>query len=342
MALEPQDLVVVTGGSGFVGSALVRRLLERGCTVRVISRFAQSPSHAAAAGARHAGRLEWHQGDIADAASVRAAFAGARYVFHAAALVNAHAPQAVFDRANVLATENVCALSLASGVKKLVHVSTCDVFGLPRGAEIITEETPYRPWREPYADSKIRAAEVVKAYQAQGLLSSIVYPGWVYGPGDRAFFPALRRQIASGLMPLWGPEGFEIHLVFVEDLVDGLIATTGERADNEDFLMLDDASGIEMADLCGHIAAHFKLAFRTLKVPYAAMHAAAWLSQRAARLGLIDKPLLTTTDVKSFGHRFKYSAAKARRVLGWAPRTPVSEGLSRALDWCREHIGAAR
>jgi nucleoside-diphosphate-sugar epimerase len=336
--IGPQDVVVVTGGSGFVGTALTRRLLGLGCKVRVISRFAESAARAALTGTREAGALEWFCGDIADAASVRAAFAGARYVFHVAALVNSPAPRAVFERANVQATENICALSLAARVAKLIHVSTCDVFGLPRGAEIITEETPYRPWREPYADSKIRAAEVVKAYQAQSLVSSIVYPGWVYGPGDRAFIPALRRQLESGLMPLWGPEGFEIHLVFVEDLVDGLVQAAGSAADNEDFLILDDASGIEMADLCGHIATHFKLSYRKLEVPYAAMHAVAWLSQQAARLGFLDKPPITTTDVKSFGHSFKYSAAKARRVLGWAPRTPVSEGLKAALHWCGANL----
>lgn len=346
MAIAPQDIVVVTGGSGFVGAALVRRLIKRGCKVRVISRFAGSAARDALADTREAGAgagaLEWFHGDIADAASVRAAFEGARTVFHVAALVNAHVPRALFDRANVQATENICALSLESGVAKLVHVSTCDVFGLPRGAEVITEETPYRPWREPYADSKIRAAQIVKAYQAQGLASSIVYPGWVYGPGDRAFMPALRRQIESGLMPIWCPDGFEIHLVFVEDLVDGLLEAAGAAADNEDFLMLDDASGVEMADLCGHIAAHFKLSFRKLKVPYATMHTLAWLSQQAARMGVADKPLITTTDVKSFGYRFKYSAAKARRVLGWAPRTPVSEGLAAALHWCGANFRPTR
>jgi nucleoside-diphosphate-sugar epimerase len=343
LEIEAEDVVVVTGGSGFVGAALTRRLLDHGATVRVISRFAESPARQALeAGARSAGRLEWFCGDIADAASVRAAFHGARTVFHAAALVNSHAPRAVFDRANVQATETVCALSLEAGAGKLVHVSTCDVFGLPRGKEIITEETPYRRWREPYADSKIRAAEIVKAFRARGLVTSIVYPGWVYGPGDRNFVPALRRQLESGLMPLWGPAGFELHLVFVEDLVDGLIAAAGEAADNDDFLMLDESSGVEMGDLCGHIAAHFKLTYRALKVPYAAMHAAAWLSQHVARLGFSDKPLLTTTDVKSFGYRFRYSAAKARRVLGWAPRTPVRAGLSAALDWCAAHVGPAR
>lgn len=339
MKIDHEGWTLVTGGSGFIGGALVRRLLALGCRVRVISRFAhKAHQDELRTHIRSPGQLDWFEGDPACLSSMSAAFADVTYVFHVAALVNSAAPRAVFDKANVRATQNVCELSLRNGVAKLIHVSTADVFGLPEFAEIFTEKAPYRPWAESYADSKIRAAEVVKEYRSQGLVSSMIYPGWVYGPGDRAFLPALVSQIRSGLMPNWSPNDSEMYLVFVEDLVDGLLLAATSAADNEDFLMLDDTSGTAMKDLCEQIASYFDIGYRSVRVPYQFMYLLAWMSHHLVRLGAVKTPLLTTTDVKSFGYRFRFSAAKARDVLGWSPRTSFIVGMEAALRWYSENL----
>jgi nucleoside-diphosphate-sugar epimerase len=162
----------------------------------------------------------------------------------------------------------------------------------------------------------------------------MLHVGWVYGPGDRAFLPALTRQIQSGFMPIWSPPGFHIHLVYIEDLVDAIVhAATNVSADNEEFLILDDASGVEFRDLCDRIAAEIGTRCHCLRLPYSVMLMGAWMSQRFAELGLIGRAPLTTADVKSFGHCFRYSAAKARAVLRWSPQTPFEQGISAALKW---------
>ena len=334
MGLDPNGLALVTGGSGFIGGSLVRRLLGLGWRVRVISRSTSSvrqdelKKHI-----RGPGQLEWFKGVLACLSSIGAAFADVKYVFHVAELVNSTASQDAFDKANVQATKNVCDLSLRNAGAPPGPHGPGDVFGLPSGAEIITEQTPYRPWTEPYADSRIRAAEVVKAYRSQGLVSSIIYPGWVYGPGDRAFVPALVRQIRSGLMLIWSPESFEIHLGFIEDLVDGLLKAAADAdTDNDDFLLLDDAWGIHMRDLCEQVASYFDLEYRSISVSYQFMYLLACISQPSVRLGLAKNPLLTTTGVKSFGYRFRFSAAKARDVLEWSPSTPFVLGIKAALQ----------
>ena len=187
-----------------------------------------------------------------------------------AGLVDSAAASYKIERANADATRNVCDLSLRGGTNKLIHISTCDVFGLPGRDEVTTERTSYRAWSEPYPDSKIRAAEIVKGYRDRGLVSTIIHPGWVYGPGDRAFLPALIRQIKSGIMPIWSPKGFQIHLIFIEDLVDAIVRAADERAaDNEEFLILDDASGVEMADICRRISAGLRRVCWMVHVPYA-------------------------------------------------------------------------
>lgn len=334
MKFPKDEWILVTGGSGFVGQALVRRLLSQGYRVRVVSRSAHGAARRALLhGLDDQSLLDWFAGDIAGASNLDAAFDHVRYVFHVAALVNSAAPRATFDKANVAGTERICGLALRHGVAKLVHVSTCDVFGLPRAGEIISETTPYRPWNEPYADSKIEAARVVRAYQGKGLVCSIIYPGWVYGPGDRAFLPALVRQLRRGIMASWCRTAFEIHLVYIDDLVEALLlALHDSSADNDDFLILDEASGVRLEDLCRHIGTFLDLDYRMVSVPYWIMYLLGWTAQAACRLGLVNEPALSTTSVKAFGYPFRYSTAKAGSKLSWRPRTIPEEGIRRALE----------
>ena len=164
--LRPDQNVLVTGGSGFVGTALIRRLLAQGYSVRAISRV---PRQAIAVGTETIGQLEWYVGDLENPEHLEKAFAGVSQVFHVAGLVDSAAASYKIERANVDATRNVCDLSLRGGTNKLIHISTCDVFGLPGRDEVTTERTSYRAWSEPYPDSKIRAAEIVKGYRDRGL-----------------------------------------------------------------------------------------------------------------------------------------------------------------------------
>ena len=338
MIVQPEDWVLVTGGTGFLGQALVRRLLERGYRVRVVTRSASGPRQdEIRAGLADPSRLQIVECDIADQSSLAGAFDGVRLVFHSAALVNSVEPYAVFQRANVQATENICALSLVHGVEKLVHVSTCDVFGIPQGGEIITEQTPYRCWKEPYADTKLTAAEVAKTYQKKGLVSTIIYPGWIYGPGDRAFLPSVAVQLRTGLMPVWDPAGFRLNVIYIEDLVDALmLAIDHPASDNDDFLILDAANGVALKDLYGRIAAFLDLRFRTLRLPYWLIHVAGVIAQAAFRVGLTKRPELSTTTAKSFGFSFTFSNDKARKVLGWEPKTSFDVGIRKALEWYAE------
>jgi 2-alkyl-3-oxoalkanoate reductase len=340
---KPDGWVLVSGGTGFVGQALVRRLLLLGYKVRVATRSAQGPRQdEIRAAAADAGRLQLYECDIAEPSSLAGAFEGVRLVFHAAAMVNAVDSYAAFERANVRATENMCSLSLSHAVEKLIHVSTCDVFGIPEADEIITERTPFRRWNEPYADTKLTAAEVVKAYQQKGLVSTIIYPGWVYGPGDRAFVPSVVQQLRSGFMPVWGPDSFRLNLIFIEDLVDALLLSIDHAAsDNEDFLILDAVNGVAMEDLYRRIASFLSLKFRLIHLPYWLIHLAGRIAQSAFRIGLTKRPELSTTTVKSFGFPFTFSNEKARNMLGWQPKTDFDPGIRQALEWYAEHIAAS-
>jgi nucleoside-diphosphate-sugar epimerase len=323
---------VVTGAAGFVGRALVRRLLADGDEVRavVLPRDPAIPELRALEGAD---RLAIVEGDVTDAASLDPAFAGATRAFHAAALVHAWAPLARFRAVNVGGTENVARACRAHGVR-LVAISTSDVFGIPDTAgERMDEASPVRPWNEPYADTKIEAERWLWAFRREhGLALSIIYPGWVYGPGDTAFFPSLARAIDDGFMVFWARD-VVLAWVYVENLVDAcVLASTHPDAIGEGYLVHDDAAGPTFEEACARIARAIGKTPPSVHVPYPVAFAAATALQTVWRwLGIRSTPPLLTVDVKAFGHRWHLSSAKIRRDLGWSPRVDTETGMQRAL-----------
>lgn len=344
--MEPVEkpLALVTGATGFVGGALARRLLREGYRVRILVRNANNPLlKEIGLDASANGRLEIVEGDIAVKESLEAAFDGVRYVFHVAAMVSTEASWDAYRAANVSGTENMCELALRHGIAKFVYVSTADVFGLPRAGEVVTEATPHAAWNEKYADTKIAGTRVVKDYQARGLVSTIIYPGWVYGPGDRALLPSVLEQLESGFLPLWSPNSYPLGFIYVEDLVDAMLqALASPAADNEDFLILDAETRVGMLDLCARIAERFGLRYRVVKLPYWLMYGLAALLEGVAKIGIGGEPLITTAVVKSFGHCFIYSTEKAAARLRWTPATPFETGIRQALDWHCEHLAVGR
>jgi nucleoside-diphosphate-sugar epimerase len=324
---------VVTGAGGFVGQALVRRLLAEGDRVRAIV-LPRDP----AAAALHAqgggpGRLQVIEADVTDSATMAPALAGAQRVFHTAALVHAWAPRAAFRRVNVDGTRHVAEAAHRHGVLRFVHVSTTDVFGLPAGDDVITEATPYRAWHEPYADTKIEAEQWLwQCHRATGLAVSVIYPGWVYGPGDRAFFPALAAAIADGSMLFWARD-IRLAWVYIDNLVDAcLLASAHPAAVGQGYLVYDTLEGPTFEDVCARIAATIGAPAPTRRVPYAVALAAAHGLQTLWRV--LRRPIpppLRTVDVKAFGLQWRFSNAKVRRELGWTPRVSVEDGMARAL-----------
>jgi len=324
---------VVTGAAGFVGQALVRRLLADGDAVRAVV-LPGDPAVAELRAMAGGERLATVEADVTDAASLAPAFAGAARAFHAAALVHAWAPLARFRAVNVGGTENVARACLAHGVR-LVAVSTSDVFGIPTAAETMDESSPVRPWNEPYADTKIEAERWLWAFRREhGLPLTIIYPGWVYGPGDRAFFPSLARAIEDGVMVFWARD-VVLPWVYVENLVDAcILASTHPDAIGEGYLVHDDAAGPTFEDACARIARAIGKTPPRLHVPYPVAFAAATSVQTLWRwLGLRTPPPLLTVDVKAFGYQWHLSAAKIRRDLGWAPRVDTETGMARALEY---------
>jgi nucleoside-diphosphate-sugar epimerase len=339
--MKAANWILVTGGTGFIGFAFVKHMLATGYSVRIVSRGSNTNKELEKYLLEITdSRLELFIGDIKNQDSIRPAFENVSHVFHSAALLNSFLPYERFYEANVSATRNICELCLEYNVSKLIYISTCDVFGLPEKNRILSESSPYSNWSEPYADTKIIALQLVKDYQQKGLISTIYYPGWVYGPGDRAFMPAILEFLQSGMMPVWDGGKYNLCLVYIDDFVDAVIlALDAEETANEDFLILDDNSQTTMEDISRILGELFKLRFKIIRLPYWIVYFIGWTSQKLCLMGLGKKPLLSTTDVKSLGKNFKYSTEKAKKILGWDVKVKAQHGLSEWKSWFEEYHG---
>lgn len=177
-------MIVVTGGTGFLGAYIIKELVERGYTVRAIRRKNTFPNFIPASIVE---KVEWIDGDILDVVSLQDAFEGASAVIHAAAMVSFHRneKEAMF-RTNVEGTANVVNIALESGVQKMVHVSSIAAIGRTVNGDTVTEE---KKWAESktntnYAISKYQAELEVWRGIAEGLHAVIVNPSTILGYGD--------------------------------------------------------------------------------------------------------------------------------------------------------------
>jgi nucleoside-diphosphate-sugar epimerase len=327
--------ILVTGGTGFIGFALTKRLISLGYKVRVVSRQDEySSDFQYLLDNTSRSQFAVYKADICNAQQLEGLFSDVDYVFHAAALVNSVMPYAEFHRSNVLGTQNICQLCRKNSVKKLIYISTSDVFGLPDKNEIFTETSHYKYWSEPYADTKIEATKLVKQISEDEIQTTIIYPGWVYGPGDNAFIPSILHQLKSGILPIWDRGKFNISFVYIDDLIDVLILTlTNESTKNEDFLILDENSKTNLKELSLLLAQLFNLNFKSFPIPYSFAYALGWSSQKLYQYKLTKSLIMSTTDVNSFGHAFRFSTSKGRVLLDWKIKTPLEIGLSKWKEW---------
>jgi nucleoside-diphosphate-sugar epimerase len=319
--------VLVTGASGFIGSHLVRRCLKEGYHVRALVR----KGNAVIPGLRHDG-VEVSEGDIRDANTVARAVKGCDLVFHAAALTSDWGPLQDFIDINVSGTRNVCEAAIGFKTERLIYLSSFESFDHSR-LDRIDEKTPFSVRNQSYADTKIRGTETVLEYAGRGLKASVVYPVWVYGPGDRTLIPLLADIIRRRLMFYWSHQA-RMSLVYIDNLVDLLmLAATHPDAAGETFLACD---GVDMTfeEFCERVAKGIHVPPPSFYLPHKLTCMLAGIMETVYRLFRSPKrPLLTRQAVTLLASRAFVDASKARRVLGWSPGIDQDVAIAGTLDW---------
>jgi nucleoside-diphosphate-sugar epimerase len=322
--------VLVTGGGGFLGSAVCARLLEAGHMVRSFSR-------------RRSGRLaaldvDHRQGDLRDPAAVAAATVGMDAVVHCAANVATWGTARDFWDVNVGGTLNVLDACHRRGVARLVHTSSPSVVHGGGDLEGVDESAPYpRRFRGDYPRTKAIAEQHVLAANSADLATVSLRPHAIWGPGDPNLVPRIVARAKAGRLRQAGKTSKMIDTVYVDNAADAhLLALErlhpGARIAGRAYFITQDEPVLQDVVFNAVLAAA-GLPPETRRVPALLVRAAGAAVEFAYRaLRLRAEPPLTryTADLLTTAHWFDISAA--RRDLGYTPRVDTQEGLRRLAD----------
>ena len=323
------DVVLVTGVSGFVGAAVARALAASGRRVRGLFRASSARTNLD----DFPGELV--EGDLRDADTVARTMRGARHLFHVAADYRLWAkdPEEIV-RNNLRTTAIVVDAALAAGVERIVYTSSVATL-LPDPNSAADESRVARPEEVvgAYKRSKVVAEELVRvAIVERGLPAVIVHPSTPIGPRDVRPTPTGRIivEAANGRMPAFVDSG--LNLVHVDDVAQGHLLALEHGAIGERYII--GGQDVSLADMLATIARQIGRKPPTLRVPRLPLMPLAWANEQFAK-AFGYEPFLTLDGLRMAGHHMFYSSAKAERELGYRAR-PYPEAIADAIAWFRQ------
>jgi dihydroflavonol-4-reductase len=323
------DCAFITGASGFVGSAVARKLLAAGFSVRALIRHNSPRSNLDGL------PIELVEGDMRDQDAVGRAAKDARYVFHVAADYRLWAPDPTeIMRNNLEGTRAVMEAARAGRAERIVYTSSVATLKL-RADGAPTDETTPLPENQgigAYKRSKVAAERLVERMIGDGLPAVIVNPSTPIGPRDLRPTPTGRiiLEAARGRMPGFVDTG--LNLVHVDDVADGHLAALARGRIGERYIL--GGENMTLAALLGRIAHLTGRPAPRLRLPRALIFPIAVAAEAMARLTQRE-PFVTLDGLRMAKHRMYFTSAKAERELGYQPR-PAEDGLRDAIDWFRQ------
>lgn len=315
--------VLVTGGTGFLGSHIARQLLEQGHAVTVVGRDFAPVAGLLAQGAAPL------RADLRDHAAVMAACAGQDAVIHAGAFSAAWGPKAEFHAVNVGGTQAVVAGCRRHGVARLVYISSPSVIFDGHDHVNADETWPYpQRFTSAYALTKKLGEDAVNA--ATDVPSVILRPKAIFGPGDRALLPRLIAAAHGGKLRRFGDGTNRVDLTYVENAAHAACrALTAPHAVAHTYF-ITNAEHVLLWPTLERILRELRLPHQLKPLPVrAALAAAAVLEAQAAVTG--HEPLLTRYTVGVLARTQTYNIAAAQRDLDYAPPVNIEQGIQRTL-----------
>lgn len=318
---------LVTGGTGFIGGRLVRHLIEAGLSVRVLAREGSPRDLLTGL------PVELALGDLRDPASLRAAVAGCRWLFHAAADYRLWSPRTEeLYETNVAGTRSLIEAAVDAGVERIVYTSSVGALGLPGDGRPGDETTPVTLAQMVghYKRSKFLAEQEVLRLAATGAPVVLVHPSTPVGPGDIKPTPTGQMIVdfLSGRMPAFVDTG--LNLVHVDDVASGhLLAAERGKVGEKYILGNQDLTLREILALLGEITGRSAPRW---EMPFALALAAGHVSQWWADHVTHRPPRVPLEGVRMARKRMFFDSRKAVRELG-LPQTPIRQALEEAVAW---------
>ncbi len=317
--------VFVTGGTGFIGGAVVRQLRARGDDVVALVRNPAKGAPLEELGCTMVA------GDLNDERAIRAGMEGCDAVIHAAAVYEVGIPASErqsMREANVGGTERVLGAALEAAIPKVVYVSTVGIFGNTNG-QIVDESYEHQgDFLSEYEKTKWEAHQVAKRLIGEGLPCVIVQPGGVYGPGDTSSIGVMLDQFLSGKMPLIPFPDLGMCLTHVEDIAGGIILGLDKGRVGEAYIISGPVTTVREA--IGVVAAETGKKAPKHALPTGLMKALTPIGPLVGKL-MGQPPNLRELISSADGVTFWANHEKATRELGYEPRG-LEEGLHAMLE----------
>lgn len=322
------DRVLVTGGRGFLGSHVVRALIDRGHDVRVFSHSGRDDVFGEQPG-------ETFRGDIRDAGAVRDAVRGMHRAVHLVSnFRKGGSDEADAHDVNVQGTKNVLEAAYDEGLHRVVHCSTIGVHGDVKEIPA-TEDTPFNP-QDLYQETKLEAEQWVWDFHRRtGLPIAVVRPISIYGPGDLRMLK-LFRGIEKGWFPVAGKGEAFFHPAYIDDVVDGFLLCLDNPAAVGEAFIIGGEGYLTLNELFARIAELLGTSPPWLRIPLPLLQVVA-VACEAVFVPLGLEPPLHRRRVSFYRNQRAFSIQKAKEVLGFEPRTSLEEGLRRTITWYREN-----
>ena len=329
--LSEEDRIVVTGGGGFIGGALVRRLRGLGFQVRSFSR-----KHYAELDALGVNQV---QGDLADAGRVKEAFEGSTLAFHVAAKAGIWGRFDDFHETNVIGTRNVLQACHDEGIHRIVYTSSPSVVFAGKDMEGADESVPYaRHFKAAYPETKATAEKMVLEAAGEKLATVALRPHLVWGPGDSHIIPGLLRRARKGQLRRLGRREKKVDFTYIDNAVHAhLLAAErlapGSPINGRAFLITDDRP-VLLWGFINRLLETAGLPPVTKSVHPGLAYAAAWVVELLYRgLGVRSEPRLTRFLIEEMATAHWFDISASRRDLGYRPLVDVETGMERVKAW---------
>jgi nucleoside-diphosphate-sugar epimerase len=312
----------VTGGSGFIGGALIARLRREGWDVRGLARSDSSAEVLRDRGA------EPVPGDLADVSAMRDGAQGCELTFHAAAHLGDWGTREEFERDNVEGTRNALAASRDAGVERFVHVGTEAALLSGRPLVNVDEEMPLQPHsRSLYSSTKALAEMEVLGANGDGMATVVLRPRLVWGVGDTTILPQIRREVERGR---WRWVGGGHHLTsttHVDNVVHGLLLAAGEGKPGSAYFVTD-GDPVDFREFVTRLLATHDVDMPDKTVPQSIAGAGASVGETVWNLlHLPGRPPVTRLAYWLASQECTIDITRARTELGYRPVKTIDEGM---------------
>jgi len=324
--------VLVLGGTGFIGSHLVKRLANNGFDVVVPVRKESNRESLSA------GSVQVAEADLLRPGSLDGLMEGIDTVFHLAAVRGSgwsFSDEDVY-RVNVGITRNLMEAAVFQGVKHCVYVSSVSVYGHPKGV-LVGEEYPCSPITR-YGETKYESEKMVEGFhQRDKVLSTIIRPVITYGPGDtRGMVAKLISLINLNRYLTVGNGENRVHLIYINDLIDGLMLALNNPAVLGRTYIFAGEEPITINRLVGIISGSLGKRVINLHIPIWFARLAAHLMEFSYRLlDIHNEPLLTLDKIDIMCRDRAFDFKRAKEDLQFAPKVGYAEGIERTVAWLK-------